>query len=128
MQEEDPVTDKPRQPSGLNGAGRRLWQKVAADYTMRADEWLILEKACRTADDAERLDTELAQAPLMVAGSQGQMRANPLLNESRQTRALLAALLKQLNLPDAEDKASGVAPTTRRAVEAARARWGSHGA
>jgi hypothetical protein len=123
------MTEKPRQPSGLNSAGRRLWRKIAADYTMRADEWLILEKACRTADDAERLDTELAQSPLMVPGSQGQMRANPLLNESRQTRALLAALLKQINLPDADDKAGRVrSPRTQRAMTAARARWGSHGA
>jgi hypothetical protein len=120
----------PRVPSGLQAAGRRLWREVVAVYELRPDELLLLEKACRTADDAARLDAAVREAPLTVTGSTGQTRHNPLLNESRQTRALLASLLKQLALPDepaeASGGSSGVTPGSQRAYKAARARWGNN--
>lgn len=123
---------KPRTPPRLGAAGRRLWREIVDTYELRADELLLLEKAARTADDAERLDAAVAEAPLMVTGSQGQPREHPLLAQSRQTRALLAALLKQLALPDDDAAAgttSGRAPSTasQKAMTAARARWGSPG-
>lgn len=119
------MTDKPRTPAHLAAAGRTLWRAVVDTYELRADELLVLEKACRTADDSARLDAALRDAPLMVTGSTGQQRHNPLLHEARQTRALLAALLKQLALPDEADLADGaLTGNSVKAMNAARSRWG----
>ncbi len=115
------MTAKPRTPRNLAAAGRSLWRSVVDTYELRPDELLLLEKACRTADESARLDEETRTAPLMVTGSTGQQRHNPLLNEARQTRALLGALLKQLALPDAKRERDNSA----RATDAARARWGT---
>ncbi len=121
------MTTRPRTPPRLGAAGRSLWRAVTGTYQLRHDELLLLEKAARTADDAARLDRALLDAPLTVLGSVGQDRANPLLVESRQTRALLAALLKQLALPDSdEDTAAKARDTSARATSAARARWGEN--
>lgn len=121
------MTDPPRTPPRLGAAGRRLWRSIVADFDLRPDELIVLEKACRTADDADRLDQAVSEAPLLVAGSMGQEREHPLLAQSRQTRALLAALLKQLRLDAAEDAAgtSGKPSSSSvKAMTAARARWG----
>ena len=122
------MTDRPRTPPNLAQPGRSLWQAVTGSYELRRDELLLLEKACRTADEAARLDDAVRTASLLVAGSAGQQRHNPLLNEARQTRALLAALLKQLALPDPDEDAKR-RDNSARAMTAARARWdGPHGA
>lgn len=124
---------QPKTPPKMGAAGRRLWRDIVGTYDLRPDELLLLEKASRTADDAERLDAAVAEAPLMILGSQGQPREHPLLAQSRQTRALLAALLKQLALPDdaaaSGTTSTGRAPSTasQKAMTAARARWGSPG-
>ena len=124
------MTARPRTPPDLAQPGRSLWRAVVDTYELRRDELLLLTEACRTADEAARLDEEARTAPLLVAGSAGQQRSNPLLAEARQTRALLAALLKQLALPDSpEDAAARQRDTSARATTAARARWGdNHGA
>lgn len=123
------MTTTPKTPSKLGAPGRRLWRAVVDTYELRADELAVLEKACRTADDAARLDAALTDAPLMVLGSTGQQRANPLLHEARQTRALLASLLKQLGLPDEEQETPGkLSDNSKRAMKAAAARWGRQAA
>jgi hypothetical protein len=117
-------------PEGLGEAGAALWSSVMGTWVLRPDEERVLEKACRTADDSARLDAEVAAGPLLVTGSMGQQRANPLLAEARATRALLAALLKQLALPDEQASPtakSGMRDTTSRAIKAAGVRWGHGG-
>lgn len=116
-------TKRPRPPTNLGRAGARLWRETVSVYELRGDELLLLAKACRTADDAERLDTACADAPLTVTGSAGQQRANPLLAEARATRALLAALLKQLALPDPVAEKRQADARSSQARTAARARW-----
>ncbi len=120
-------------PPNLGPSGRRLWDEVMGVYAPRPDEVLLLEKACRTADEAARLDEAARVAPLLTRGSMGQERVNPLLAEARATRALLATLLKSLALTDVEDDAgrpAGASPmslTSVRAMKAARARWAGSG-
>lgn len=116
--------DKPTAPAKLGAPGRRLWRAVVDNYELRADEVVLLEKACRTADESARLDEAAREAPLTVLGSMGQERVNPILNEARQARALLAALVKQLGLPETEEaEAARMSKTTANAISAARARW-----
>lgn len=116
-----------RTPARLSTAGKHLWRATVDEHELRPDELLLLEKACRTADDLGRLEVAMAREPLTTTGSTGQVRAHPLLAEIRGMRQLLAALLKQLAVPDNEAD-SAVSSTTSRARAAARARWGQRGA
>lgn len=121
----------PRAPQRLSAAGRRLWRETVDEHELRPDELLLLEKACRTADDLDRLEEAMAVEPLTTTGSTGQVRAHPLLAEIRGMRQLLAALLRQLAVPDAEEPGAVgtvVSSTTSRARTAARARWEKRGA
>lgn len=114
----------PRMPNRLGAAGRALWKSIVPTYELRPDEVRLLTDACREADVVQRLEDELANSPLMVTGSQGQLVASPLVSEVRQHRSVLAGLLKALKLPDspagAEQKSAHVSEQAR---AAARARW-----
>jgi hypothetical protein len=122
------MPDVPRMPAKLGRAGRELWRSIIPTYDLRPDEVRLLADACREADIVQRLEDELADAPLMVKGSQGQLVASPLVSEVRQHRSVLAALLKSLKLPDspagAQQKSALVSEQAR---AAARARWGARG-
>jgi hypothetical protein len=119
-----PMTDKAKPPSGLSAGGRRFWREITAAYELRVDESLILEKACRTVDDLGRLEAELAASPVLVAGSMGQTKVSPLFAECRATRALLAALLKQIDVPDpVEVQRLHAVTRSAQATKAARAKW-----
>lgn len=112
----------PRAPNGLHAAGRRLWKDLWAKYEFRPDERVLLEELCRLADDIRALRDELADAPLMVAGSKGQDVVHPLRTELHRTSTRLESLSKTLQLPD--DPAAN--PALRRshaARELANRRW-----
>lgn len=113
----------PKPPPGLAAPGRQLWRGVTRGWQLRADEMLVLATACRTAEDTARLEEALATAPLIVAGSMQQERAHPLLAEVRGMRALLAGLLRQLDLPDVHAAGVKEAGTSAKARRAAAARW-----
>src|SRR4051812_8929263 len=87
-------------PKGLAKRGRRLWRDVSGAYVLRPDELVLLENACRIADLIEALDAEMADQPMVVKGSAGQVRENPLLSEVRLQRVTLRQMLGQLKLPD----------------------------
>jgi hypothetical protein len=88
---------------------------------------IILEEACRTRDEVERLRLALLGADLLVLGSAGQYRAHPLLKELRQSRALLAQHFRQLGLPDLDGTGTAVAkPKSAAHQRAARTRWAGH--
>ena len=111
-------------PTSLGTAGKRLWRETAKMYELRQDELEILRSACREADLIEKMDTELKGAPLLVAGSMGQDVINPLLQEVRQHRASMAALIRGLKLPDADP-----APAINGQRTGGQTRWGAaHGA
>ena len=113
------MATKPTRPPKLGRKGSALWRDIASQYELRPDETRTLEDACREADLIERLEDELREAPLMVAGSMGQLVASPLVSEVRQHRATLGQLLRSLKLPDD----SGETDVSSSARKAARARW-----
>ena len=115
---------KPRRPSDLGRAGRKLWDSVADRYVFRPDELVTLAEACRALDELDRLRRELAGAPLIVEGSAGQPRGNPLLGEVRAHREAVARLLARLGIPD-DDQEADETPAQKQARRAAEARWGS---
>jgi len=115
-------------PPALGPRGRKLWRAVAVfEYELRIDELILLESACRTFDDVERLRMALVGADLVVRGSAGQPAANPLLAELRQSRSLLAQHFRQLSLPDLDGAGTAVPkPKSAAHQRAARTRWAGH--
>jgi hypothetical protein len=90
----------------LGPAGRSLVLDLLADLdhddlVLDPKESRILLEAARTVDLAERLAAELAASDLVVTGSTGQPRANPLIDSVDKARRTIAVLLAQVARPDA---------------------------
>ncbi|MET7731613.1 hypothetical protein ABZT02_09610 [Streptomyces sp. NPDC005402] len=113
----------PEPPVDLGVRGVELWRGVLADHELRVDELRVLEDACREVDLIERLEEGLRGAALVVTGSQGQPVANPIVQELRQHRGLVARLLGLLKLPDEEQAGRDAQWRTQRARKAALTRW-----
>jgi phage terminase small subunit len=123
-----PKHGSPKAPTGLGPAGRGLWRAITADYELREDERQALAAACRTLDELRRVEDAMRAADVVVAGSKGQPRPNPLLAEARAHRLALRQLLISVGLdePDAHaDRAHARSAAGRRM---ARLRHGTRGA
>ena len=114
----------PRAPAGLGRSGKSLWRDVVGSYVLRPDELRLLAEAAATADTLAVLRASLDGRELVDAGSRGQRRVDPVLVEVRQQQVVLAALLRQLGLPENDDGA--VRPAT--AAKARRVEGASGGA
>jgi hypothetical protein len=92
---------KPAPPEAFGTQGSALWERVAAEFEPSAFEAAILTEACRTVDEVQSIRDELrAAASVVVAGSTGQPRAHPLLDEVRRHRETLARLLTVLGVDE----------------------------
>jgi hypothetical protein len=98
-----------------------MWREITETYDLRADELRVLEDACREVDLIERLEEAMKDAPLTSSGSMGQLVAHPLVQELRQHRSTLKALLGSLKLPD--DPGGKAESRSASARDAANARW-----
>lgn len=117
---------KPKTPAGLSTAGKALWDDLAARYSFRPDELRLVERAARTADLIAEMDAERG-GEVTATGSMGQVVVHPLIPEARAQSALLAAIFRQLGLPDETGAVSETRSTQARA--AAQSRWAAaHGA
>ncbi|MCX4780907.1 P27 family phage terminase small subunit [Streptomyces sp. NBC_01264] len=115
-------------PVGLGLQGSRLWKVITEENDLRTDELRVLEDACREVDLIERMHAELQDAQLVVKGSMGQDVANPLVQELRQHRALVARLLAALKLQDDEaGEERDRRARSSQARQAALVRWGRAG-
>ncbi len=117
------------QGSGVERCESRwAWKRGAERYgtiitkawELRADEFRILEHACRTLDDLDLLQKALASADLIVRGSQNQPRSSPLIAEVRAHGELLSWLLRQLDLPDVQEPVQRSAESLRKSARRAR--------
>ena len=118
----------PRAPSGLDKVGKALWRSVHAvfDFEDEPHALAILEQACRTRDEIDRLDLEAAMEgqPYTVLGSAKRARVHQLVSEARFQRKTVAELLSRLGLHDNSDDDDD--PRARRRAagrNAAKARW-----
>jgi hypothetical protein len=83
--------------------GQKFRQDIGKVYALEdADTmWLtLLEETCSTLDLIERIEANVADQPLIVSGSTGQQRSNPLLGELRQQRQALSRLIVALGAED----------------------------
>lgn len=118
---------KVAEPAGLGPAGVDLWSRLTGKYVFRPDELTVLERAARAADRITAMEDELGSA-VTATGSMGQTVVHPLIPEIRAHTALVASLMKQLNLPD-DDGAAGESTRSTAARKAAQSRWAAaHGA
>ncbi|MFI5670467.1 hypothetical protein [Streptomyces sp. NPDC051704] len=118
-----PMASLPEPPDGLGRRSARLWEDIVEGQELRTDELRVLEDACREVDLIERMHAELQGAPLVVKGSMGQDVANPLVQELRQHRALVARLLGSLKLSDEDGEEYDARARSSQARKAALTRW-----
>ena len=96
------MASTPKRPAGLGPRGSRLWRDVIVGYTMNPGEAELLVEACRTADMIDQLRARLDRSELVVAGSMGQERVNPLATSLSAAQDGLRKLLVSLGLPPVE--------------------------
>lgn len=101
---------------------------VLADFDLGPDDRQLVAEIERTLAELDRISAALADAPVMIAGSTGQQRVNPLFAEARAHREILAKLFKALALPaEEEPKTLTQQLASAKARNAANARWGTDG-
>jgi len=109
-------------PTGLGPRGRAFWRATIAGFDLERGELELLAEVCRTLDEVDALTAAIGRDGVTVAGSAGQTRTHPAINEVRQHRLALGRLLGQLALPDLDGRAIPK-PSSLRAAHAARSRW-----
>lgn len=127
-----PAAEQPKYPAPTGLTKSKLWSGITDKYDLRPDELRVLEEACREADLIDSMVVGMRARPLMVKGSMGQPTVNPLLSEIRLHRQTLAALMRQLDLPDdpageGAGKGSGPGSRSSAARNLANARWSRRG-
>jgi hypothetical protein len=68
-------------------------------YDLAPAEQVLLARACRTVDLLGEIDAQLADYGVVVSGSTGQVRANPLLASKALQEATLDTLIRAMCLP-----------------------------
>ncbi|MFA1703037.1 P27 family phage terminase small subunit [Mycobacterium intracellulare] len=86
-------------PSHLGKVGKAKWRKLTAEFSFSEAENDTLELYASAWDVLTRIDAELADMGVVVAGSEGQPVVNPLLKERRETVKQIDALAISLALP-----------------------------
>lgn len=117
--------EPPAPPEVLQSRGKELWQEMTSvfDFTGEPGKYAILERACRTADTIEQLETAMEGQQFTVKGSMGQAVINPLIAEARAQTNQLDKLIKSLNLPEtSEEQLAQKAKLSAAGRTAARAR------
>jgi hypothetical protein len=101
-------------PDGIGPAGRAFCRRIWAIYDLAPAEVALLARACRVIDLLARMDRQLAAEKLIVKGSTGQPRANPLLAASAEQARTLEGLVRAMCLPAPwESEGRGVARSSR---------------
>lgn len=107
-------SQKPRPPRGLGPAGRSLWRAVLDDFELSQLELAELGHLCRSADELDRMEAELAAGALLQVGARGAVFANPLIAEARRHRESLSKLLGSLLADDAAASSALTSSAARR--------------
>jgi len=114
------TTKKP--PTSLGPAGRRLWRRVVDEFELNPVELELLAQACPLVDQLARLNALIEADELVVEGSMGQPRANPLLDDVRKHVDVLNRVMMGMRIPTADEFEGRAAPSVL-AQRAAQTRW-----
>ena len=88
----------PRAPAVLAARGRALWREVHRSYELDPIEVELLRQMCAVVDRCDAIEAELKDAPLMMSGSVGQPRVNPLLGALREEEKMADRLASSLGV------------------------------
>lgn len=97
-----------QQPEDLGTEGAALWQDICEwAEELRPDEYRTLAAACRALDDLDEMRRVFDEQgrQWIVKGSTGQPTINPLKSEIRFLTGTYASLIRQLAVPDTEERA-----------------------
>lgn len=90
---------KPKPPTGLSTEARALWVSTNEEYAFEtAADFTLLCQLCETLVRLREIQAAIKAGGLMVAGSQGQMRMNPLLQAEEGARRTILAHVRALRL------------------------------
>ncbi len=94
---------KAKAPAGLSVEARALWIATNDEYSFEtAADFTLLRQLCETLDRLREIQAGIKTSGLMVAGSQGQMRLNPLLQAEEAARRTILAHVRALRLSTPE--------------------------
>ncbi|MET3498151.1 P27 family phage terminase small subunit [Variovorax boronicumulans] len=86
-------------PAGLSSEARALWTATNDEYSFEtAADFALLCQLCETLDRLREIQRAIKTGGLMVAGSQGQLRMNPLLQAEEAARRTILAHVRALRL------------------------------
>ena len=89
----------PKPPPGhLSSAMKRWWRRVAVEYQLQEQDYLVLQSACENWDLAQGARKTLKKEGLTVEDVKQGVKAHPLVAVARDARAAFNRCLKQLNL------------------------------
>lgn len=125
----DRIPEPPVEVVKAGEAAEAFWRRVVVRWELRTDELRILQDACVQLALVDRLQYEADRSDVLIEGSRGQLRPNPIFDAVRQHRLALTNILKSLNIPESdEEEAARAERRHNKAVKAARTRWAaSHG-
>lgn len=110
----DDENTPPPPPDGLGERGLKLWRDTVEEMELDPDELVLLEEACRLADELDEMGAALAGGKLVSKGSRGQPVANPMIREIRGHRLALARVLRQLGaLRPGDEEQERLTPSQR---------------
>lgn len=90
---------RPKAPAGLGAEARALWIATNEEYSFEtAADFTLLRQLCETLDRLREIQAAIKTGGLMVPGSQGQLRLNPLLQAEEASRRTILAHVRALRL------------------------------
>jgi phage terminase small subunit len=112
---------RPKPPTGLSAAGKRLWTTIVADVApemeLDARDLDVLGEACAMQDTIASLEKAIKRDGEVLDGARGP-RTHPAVIELRQARVAKMRLLCAVDLSDRV-----MTPASLRAKKAAEVRW-----
>ncbi|GEE01952.1 hypothetical protein nbrc107696_23980 [Gordonia spumicola] len=98
------------EPDDLGATGQRIWDEATDEFELTEAQKVILEGACRQADQADILYSKIAElgGSYRVKGSMGQWVEAPELKSARSAQAEMRAALASIGLtkPDQDEDQS----------------------
>jgi P27 family predicted phage terminase small subunit len=92
-------TTTPKAPPGLSAEARSLWTRTLQEFTFEtAADLALLGQLCESVDRLREIRASIKKTGLTVEGSNGQTRANPLLQSEDAARRTILAHVRALRL------------------------------
>ena len=93
------TTKKQKPPAGLSKESREIWGKLMKEYDFEDEGGIQLLKIyCEAYDRAQACRLQIKKEGMQVRDRFLHMKAHPLLTAEKESRAIMLATLRQMNL------------------------------